>query len=316
MRVVEHSNTVIQQRGTAWRAALNLFRAEWLKVAGNRWVAVGLVWIFPIVATLFLGLVALVLALDSDARAMFGVEETYRWTDLAVGVWNIPNHPFLRVILLGFTAVVFAGEYQWQTWKNTVPRNNRVALIVTKFVTVGLFVLLVFVLTSILIAVGFGLLLWIAGQPYGPPLTSDVLREFAQDYAIQASTAFVTTIIAAGYAALAGMFTRSILGGVLIGFILTVAESVSFIGLMLVGWFLDIPRMVELFRFMPLYNILNVLSWVNDGVAAEMVMYEDDPSRMLVLSDPLSFSLVTLAAWVVGIVALTAYLFHRQDITS
>lgn len=299
-----------------WGAAWNLFRAEWLKVAGNRWVAIGLVWIFPIVATLFMALLALILALDSGARANFGVEETYQWTDLAVGVWNIPNHPFLRVILLGFTAVVFAGEYQWQTWKNTIPRNNRVALIVAKFVTVGLFVMLVFVLTSILVAVGFGFLLWISGHSYGPALTTDVLTDFLQDYAVQASTAFTTTIISAGYAALAGMFTRSILGGVITGFILTVAESVSFIGLMLVGWFLDIPRIVELFRFAPLYNVLNVLSWINESVPGEMTFYEDDPANLITLSDSLSFSLIVLAAWVVGIIALTAFLFHRQDITS
>ncbi len=298
------------------RAALSLFRAEWVKIAGNRWVAIGLVWIFPIMAALFIALLALILVLDGDARASFGVEETYRWTDLAVGVWNIPNHPFLRVILLGFTAVVFAGEYQWGTWKNTVPRNTRTALIVAKFFAVGAFVLLVFVLTSILVAVGFGLLLQIAGQSYGPALSGDVLVQFAEDYAIQASTAFTTTIISAGYAALAAMLTRSILGGVIASFVMTVAESSSIIGFILIGYFLDIPKIVHLYRVTPLYNIMNVISWINDHKALDMVLFEGEPDMAITLSDPVGFSLVMLAAWVVGLVALAAYLFNRQDITS
>lgn len=298
------------------RGALTLFRAEWVKVAGNRWVAMGLVWIFPIVTALFIALLALILALDGSARASFGVEETYRWTDLAVGVWNIPNHPFLRVILLGFTAVVFAGEYQWGTWKNTIPRNSRAALIVAKFFAVGTFVLLVFVLTSILVAVGFGLLLQIAGQPYGPALSRDVLVEFAGDYAVQASTAFTTTIISAGYAALAAMLTRSILGGVIASFVITVAEGSSVVGLILVGYFLDIPNIVHAYRVTPLYNILNVISWVNENQALDMVLYEGEPDMAITLSDPLGFSLAMLAAWVVGLVLLVAFLFSRQDITS
>lgn len=298
---------------TPWSGAVNLFRAEWIKVAGNRWVTLGLLWIFPIVATLFIGVLALVLALDTSARANFGADETFRWTDMAVGVWNIPNHPFLRVVILGFTAVVFAGEYQWQTWKNTVPRNRRTALIVTKFVTVGAFVLMVFVLLSAIVAVGWGGLMAIAGQPYGPPLSGEVLRSFARDYLVQASVMFTSTVISAGYAALAGMLTRSILGGVLVSFLITVADGFSIVGLLIAGWFLDFPDLVQGYRFVPTYNILNVLSWINDGKALEIPVYETTRHAM-VLSDPLAFSLIVLAGWVVGVIAMTALLFRRQDI--
>ncbi len=298
------------------RALANLFRAEWIKIAGNRWSAVALVWIFPIGAAGIVALLALVLALDADARANFGVEETYRWTDLAVGVWNVPNNPFLRVILLSFTAVVFAGEYQWQTWKSTVPRNSRVALILTKFVTLGVFVLLAFVLTSLIIAVGFGVLASIADYDYGPAVTGAVLADFSEDYAIQASTTFTTTIISAGYAALAAMVTRSILGGVLLSFAITIAESFSVLGLVLIGYFLDIPKIVHLYRLTPLYNVLNVLSWVNENRAIDMGLFEGDPARVIILSDSLSFSLVALVGWVVGVVALAVFLFQRQDIVT
>jgi ABC-type transport system involved in multi-copper enzyme maturation permease subunit len=35
-----------------------------------------------------------------------------------------------------------------------------------------------------------------------------------------------------------------------------------------------------------------------------------------VFSDSLTFSVIVLAAWIVGLIALTAFLFRRQDITS
>ncbi len=295
---------------------LNLFRAEWLKIAGNRWVAGCLVWVFPLAATLFLVVAALILSLSGSARDGFAEDDPALWTEQAVGVWNFPNNPIGRLVLLGFAAVVFAGEYQWNTWKNVVPRNRRLALVVIKFLALGAFVVMAFALMSIIWTLGFGLLTQIAGTSYGPTVTGEVLAEFAEDYAVQASTAFTSTIIAAGYAALAGMFTRSILGGVLVGFVLTFVESGLILGLLFIGWLLDIPRIVHVYRFTPGYNLLNVTSWINDNVSLEMQPYEDGPHADIIFSDGLAFSLVVLAAWVVGLIALTAGLFQRQDITS
>ncbi|MBN2304943.1 MAG: ABC transporter permease [Anaerolineae bacterium] len=294
----------------------DLFRAEWLKIAGNRWVAGCLVWIFPLGAVLFVIVAALILALSGSARDGFREDGPVLWTDQAVGVWNFPSNPVGRLVLLGFTAVVFAGEYQWQTWKSIVPRNRRAALIVVKFVALGAFVVVAFVLMSILWTLGWGMLSEIAGASYGPKLTGDVLAEFGEDYALQASLTFTATIIAAGYAALAGMVTRSILGGVLAGFVLTFVESGLIFGLMLVGWLLDIPRIVHVYRFTPGYNLLNVTSWINDNVPLNMEPSEEGVFAGIIFSDSLVFSLVVLAAWVLGLIALTSGLFQRQDITS
>lgn len=294
----------------------NLFRAEWIKIAGNRWVAGCLVWIFPIGAVAFIAVVALILALSSSARAGLRQDETMLWTEQAIGVWDLPNNPIGRLILLGFTAVIFAGEYQWQTWKNVVPRNRRAALILVKFLALGVFVVLAFMLMSILWAAGWALLTRIAGAAYGPRVTVDVLRDFAGDYALSASLAFTSTLIAAGYAALAGMLTRSILGGVLVGFGLTFVENLSIIGLMLVGWFLDVPKIVHLYRFTPGYNLINVASWINDDAPNAMRPFEEGRYAGIVLSDSLEFSVAVLAVWIVGLIVLAMALFQRQDITS
>jgi ABC-2 type transport system permease protein len=293
----------------------DLFRAEWLKIAGNRWVAGCLVWIFPMAAVAFLVVAALVLSLSSDAREGLRQDESPPWTENAIGVWNVPNNPIGRLILLGFTAVVFAGEYQWQTWKNVVPRNRRVALIVIKFLALGVFVVVAFLLMSIIWTLGWGVLCQIAGVSYGPRITGDVLSDFAGDYALAAALAFTSTIIAAGYAALAAMLTRSILGGVLVGFALTFAESLSIVAFIFIGYFLDIPRIVHLYQLTPGYNLLNVASWINDHVAANMDV-EVGSKATYIFSDSLTFSIVVLAVWVGGLIALTAFLFRRQDITS
>lgn len=293
----------------------DLFRAEWIKIAGNRWVAGCLVWIFPLLAVGFVIVVGIILALSSPARHGFQSDEPAKWTEQAIGIWNIPNNPVGRLILLGFTAVVFAGEYQWNTWKNIVPRNRRVLLIVIKFIALGTFVVLAFVLMSIIWTLGYGLLTQIAGASYGPRITEKVVTTFAGDYALAASLAFTSTIIAAGYAALAGLFTRSILGGVLVGFAATFIENLSILGLVIIGYFLNIPRIVHLYRLTPGYNLTNVASWINDSHAVDMKV--DVGSKVsYMFSDSLAFSVIVLAAWIIGLIALTAFLFRRQDITS
>ncbi|RPJ02895.1 MAG: hypothetical protein EHM39_00825 [Chloroflexi bacterium] len=293
----------------------DLFRAEWLKIAGNRWVASCLIWIFPMMAVGLTIVMGLILALSSDARTGFSQDDTYRWTDNAIGVWSIPNNPIGRLILLGFTAVVFAGEYQWPTWKNVVPRNRRVALILIKFLALGGFVVLAFVLMSILWTLGWGLLTQIAGTSYGPHITGKVLSEFAEDYVLAAGLAFTSTIISAGYAALAGMLTRSILGGVLVGFGLTLAEGFSILALLLIGWFTDFPEIVHAYRFLPFYNLINVSSWLTENKPLAMQPSEEGIFADIIFSDSLAFSVAVLAAWVVGLITLTAVLFRRQDIT-
>ncbi len=294
----------------------DLFRAEWLKIAGNRWVAGCMVWIFPLGALAFILIAGVILLLSSSARQGFRQDEAALWTEQAIGVWSFPNNPLGRLILLGFTAVVFAGEYQWGTWKNIVPRNRRFSLVLVKFVALGVFVVLAFALMSVLWAAGWGVLTRIAGDSYGPRITADVVRDFAGDYALAASLAFTSTIIAAGYAALAGMLTRSILGGVIVGFAVTFAENLSIVVLLLIGWLLDIPKAVLAYRFTPGYNLLNVASWISDKAPSMVRPYENGPHAEIVLSDSLEFSVLVLAAWVVGLILLTGLLFRRQDITS
>ncbi len=296
----------------------DLFRAEWLKIAGNRWVAGCLIWVFPIGAAGFMFIMALILSLSETARTSAAEDgDIPYWTDAAVSIWEIPTNLLGRMILLGFAAVVFAGEYQWSTWKNIVPRNQRVVLLLMKFFTLGVFVVLAFLLMSIIWVAGWGILAQIAGVQYKPAITGEVLSDFVKNYTTHASLTFSSTMIAAGYAALAGMLTRSILGGILVSFGITLAENGLILGLMFVGWLLNVPRIVHIYQYMPFYNMTNVASWVNENVALNMQPFgEDHEYSYIVFSDSLEFSVALLIIWMIGLCALTAYLFQRQDITA
>ena len=287
-----------------------LFKAEMYKIIGNRFATGCLIWIFPLMAVALVGLLLFVVLVSAEARENLRAEPPL-WTETMLGAWNIPNNPFGRLLLLGFTAVLFGGEYQWNTWKSIVPRSQRVSLLLIKFLAVGIFVVLAFGLTSILWAGGQWFVLAVIDANYGPAVNSEVLSDFAQDYALQAITTFVSVIIAAGYAAVAAIITRSILGSVVVGFVLTLAEGFSILALFLVVWLIGDERILHLYRLTPTYNLINVSTWVNEHRAAGFEM----PSEEMIY-DNLMFSLVILAIWMIGLIASTTFFFQQQDITN
>ncbi|MCC6799070.1 MAG: hypothetical protein IT325_03070 [Anaerolineae bacterium] len=293
---------------------VNLFRAEWSKIAGHRWLTGCLIWIFPIGAVAFTVVLSIILALSEPARTSFAAD-TVTWTETLAGAWSFLNNPLGRLLLIGFTAVMFAGEYQWQTWKSLIPRNRRAALILIKFLALSVFVVVAFALMSVLLTAGMGLLRAIAGASYGPEITANVVRAAASDYARSAGLGFLSTLIAAGYAALAGMLTRSILGGVLVAYGLTIAESLLLVGLLVAAYFLDFRDIVHVYRFTPGYNLLNLDSWFRTGKSTPFEV-AFSANEVLVVQDSAEFSALVIAVWVIGLIGLTVYLFRRQDITS
>jgi ABC-type transport system involved in multi-copper enzyme maturation permease subunit len=290
-------------------SAGSLVRAEWNKIAGNRMVTLFMIWIFPVAAAA--GAVGLcVLALASPmGRTLFrsGALVIELWTQIIPEIWNLPNSWLGRMLLVGFAAFVFAGEYLWHTWKNLLPRNRRTALILAKFVVVAAFVLLAFLSATAILSLGMGLAMGLAG---GTPasLPGDRLVGLVTDSALQAVVTLLSTTIAAGYAALAGMYTRSILGGVLVGLGATGGEQFLLMALAQIAGWLREPRVLGLYRLTPSYNVANAVSWINDS----------SPTAMLfgLAADSLATSLMLLVGWVLALILLTVLLFRRQDIVT
>jgi ABC-type transport system involved in multi-copper enzyme maturation permease subunit len=290
-------------------SASSLARAEWNKIAGNRMGTLFMIWIFPLAAAA--GAVTLcVLAVASPVgRTLFrsGALVIELWTQIVPEVWNLPNSWLGRMLLVGFAAFVFAGEYQWHTWKNLIPRNRRTALILAKFVVVAAFVLLAFLSATAILSLGMVLAMGLTGGALAS-LPGDRLAGLVTGSALQAVVTLLSTTIAAGYAALAGLYTRSILGGVLVGLGATGGEQFLLLALAQIADWLKEPRLLELYRLTPSYNVANAISWINDG----------SPTVLLfgLATDSLAFSLALLAGWVLVLILMTVLVFRRQDIVT
>jgi ABC-type transport system involved in multi-copper enzyme maturation permease subunit len=287
-----------------------LFRAEWRKIIGHRWATGCMIWVFPGIAVLIGVFGVLAAALSSDLQTSL-IEEPARWTDAALSAWAIPTNVLGRLLLVGFTAVIFAGEYQWNTWKVIVPRTQRVPLILVKFFTVAVFVVLAFALMSLLLTVGIGLISAVAGASYGPDINREVLRDFAKDYGVSMFAAFVTTVIAAGIAALAATITRSILGSAVIGIVVTIGENLLILPLWFLAGLLDADFFQHIYRYTPGYNLNRLIAYMFGEVPEELELQSG-----ALINDTQLFSVMVLAVWMVGLVSLTAYLFQRQDVTN
>lgn len=286
----------------------SLLRAEWQKTLGNRRVTALLIWIFPAAAAALVLLQLALLPFATEFRTQLALAQQ-TWTGNAIGVWGIPPNAVGRLILMSFIAVVFGGEYQWRTWKNLIPRRRRSALILAKFVVVAALILIAFGLTTLVWSGGQALVHRLAGVPYGPAFTPDILRDFARDYLLRAGLAFVATMISAGYAAVAALQTRSILGGVLAGLGLTIAEESSILLFSLLYYSAGVDLAPHLYRLMPGYNLRNIASWLESGRSS---LFPFSPT--LVFDDPLPWSLAIVTLWILSLLALTLWRFQRQDI--
>lgn len=293
---------------------LSLLQAEWKKTTSNRMLSGFLVWIYPVGVGAFMLMMLLVsLISESSAQAMVATSSG-QWTSDMSAIWlfisTFPGNIFGRLLPLAFMAVVFAGEYQWGTWKNLVPRSSRPALILAKYCTLTAFIMLALFITSLLSALGQGLGHAMIGEAYGPELNAASLIEFAPTYVQYALLALISLVILAGFAALSALLTRSILGGLLAGFGFSVVEPMSLMLLYLVGKLLARPEVINLYQYTPTYNLDNLRSWFAQQGAATA------PLAGFTAQPGMGFSLVMLVIWMLGLVSLSLLIFHQQDISS
>jgi hypothetical protein len=290
---------------------LNLIRAEWKKAAGHRWLAGFLIWIFP-VGAFVIYILAVVAAIFSESVIVdFGLADA-RWTDVT-NVWdilsNFPANIVTRMPVLAFVATLFAGEFEWGTWKNILPRNERFALILAKFITFGLYVLCSLAAMSLIIGVGNWISTSIAGLPYGPEPTLDTILKFIGDYTLSAGLAFASTLIVVSFAAFAALITRKIVGGIMIGFLISIIEPNTWLGFLFLGKVFNNPNLINLQIYMPSYSIGNVNSWIRFGHAFQM-------ESLITATASFELSLFMAAIWIIGLVGLVIYVFQRQDIST
>lgn len=295
-------------------AVRGLLAAEWVKSTGN-WVLLGfLVWVIPIgLATFFV--LALIISLFSNESALaMAATSSGRWTMDMAGIWSLlisyPGNISGRLLPLAFMSVLFAGEYQWGTWRLVLPRSERGAQILAKAVTTTVVVVQSYLVASVVMGIGQSLTHRVVGLEYGPPVDASSALEFIRLYAGHLLLGILSLLILAGFAALGAIFTRSILGGMLVGFGLSVLEPMSQVILLLLGRVFNAPGVANLYQFAATYHLDNARSWMLDGVPLPA------PMDGFTAEFGLLPSLIVLSLWVAGLLTLAVVLFRRQDITT
>lgn len=279
---------------------LNALRAETFKAYQNRWLVGFTIYLFPLGAFAGLALLAVILLAGGNVP-MDGV----LWTEQVVMTLLLPNNFIGQILFLAFTATLFAGESAWNTWKAILPRNRRAWILLSKFIVVALSVFLAMNLMALVTFFGVFALSLLAGEPFQPTIFSAETASFLGDYLATLVSVFGTMMIAATYAALAALITRSVVGGTIAGAILTILDSLSLPILMLMEVITGTEGFVQAYRVMPSFHTSNLHSWIElgTGMAPEG------------LTAPAAWvSVLALLTWIGAGVALSLWWFQRRDV--
>lgn len=280
---------------------LDAVRAEALKLRRHRatWL---MVWIYPIVVAL---IVAGVLVHDAFAppSAAERLETAARWIRDSAFVWDIPKSPPGRFLIAGFVAVVFAGEYGWNTWKLIIPARARWQLIAAKWTIAIGFLVLALVLADLIVLLGS----WIqvlGGEKLPAGVT---LAAIADAHLHAGASALLPILYTVAFAAMFAILTQSILATMILSIAIVILEGLLLpIGIMAYG---HAPALTAgLIKLLPFYHMANLNAWAR-GAGLVLPL---GPGVMLAMS--WAASLAALMAWIAAAGAATQVRFLRQDL--
>lgn len=144
---------------------------------------------------------------------------------------DFANPIILLFVLIG-AAIVYAGDYRWETWRLTSARNSRPYLLLGKVAVVLGVVLAAFVAWLVFGLIGEMLKAAIFGRPLGFTLDGDqVGRLFALSAAMILRTMQFTMI-----GLLAAVFTRSLLATLFVPMVVAVGQFFLMQAMPLLGW--------------------------------------------------------------------------------
>jgi ABC-2 type transport system permease protein len=278
----------------------NVISAEWTKLLPHKgtWM---LVWIYPIFLLVILLIGLCVRIATGGPSAPMSAEG---WIEQTAAIWNTPQMGFGCYLIAGYFAIVFAGEYGWNTWKLVIPHAARWKLIAAKYaVTLGLLYLAW--LIAALIAVAVELL---KAPVLGAAIPSGVtIGALIHGHLATLALGIAPLLVTAAYASVAAVLTRSTLAALIISIVLiTIDEAFDKLIRLFVAWGMD--WMTLLYRALPGYHLDNLHSWMEKGVGFVVEL----PGNSVAYSQ--TTSLLVLAAWIGGLAAVTFLAFRRQDI--
>jgi hypothetical protein len=280
---------------------LEALSAEALKLRTHKatWF---LVWLFPIAFTIIFAI--------AIGAGMAGIDEPsqqdlQQWIENTAAIWFVPGNTVGRYLIAAFVAVVFAGEYGWNTWKLIVPHRSRSALIAAKYALVLILFATSFVLTALLTIFFSWLDNVLTGDTIPAGITAAALFGMHGKAALAALGPILVTV---AYASLAAILTRSTIAALVISIIAISLEQLIYgFGPMMYD---KAPALVSaLYHGLPGHHLANVTEWLRTGAA---LAREFPGGRVVALGWAVSAGV--LLAWVAALVAAVFAAFRRQDI--
>lgn len=279
---------------------LDAIYAEVLKLRRHRatWL---MVWIFPIAVTLLM-IAALAYYVIAGPGAPSPDKGAAAWIGNSTFLLRFPASGPGRCLTAGFAALVFAGEYGWNTWKLVIPARVRWQLIVAKWVvTIG------FVVAAFIIADLIGLIGTCIGTLQGDPVPAGVtLADMLATHLRGAGFAVVPIVYTIAFAALFAILTQSLLAAVILSITLVILEGL--LPLMAIFGYSRAPELtLYLVKGLPFYHLLNVGAWAR---SAGLTL----PLGPAGVGMSWTTSLAALGGWIVAAGAATLARFVRQDL--
>ena len=280
---------------------LEALSAEALKMSRHKatWF---LVWLYPIAFTLVL-LIAIVAGLTGfDDPASQTLAD---WVEDTAVIWFVPNNAMGRYLIAAFVAVVFAGEYGWNTWKLIIPHRSRTSLIAAKFALVVLLLAVAFTLAALLTI----FLSWADNVLTGDTIPAGITAALLWDTHWRAALAAVPPVLVTlGYASLAAVLTRSMIAALVIAIVATTVEQIIFA--YAVPMSVKFPGAIGfLYPTLPGYHLGNLSEWVREGQGLSVPFPAGN-----VVAFGWTTSVAVIAAWVLLLAGGALLAFRRQDI--
>lgn len=273
----------------------NLIRAELLKMTKNLRVTMFTVGVMPALAFVLLNIFAIL-----EATAMLDTSVTVvNWKEQILLALIFAINFIAQIPFIILTAVSFGGESSWNTWKNILPRNQRVKIALSKLIVIALAIF--FAIHSLAIATFIGS--WeisiFSDKPFiGNHWGNPDINFFAQ-YFVTSFLLFSSFFIAVLFTILATIQTQSMSAGIVLGGIVTFADTVAQPALSLVSTLLNLAFIADLAQVLPNYQIQNIVSWILTGTAT--------------FEWSVSISSLILLLWVLAGIGLILFLFQRRD---
>lgn len=281
---------------------LDAVTAEALKMRRHRgtWL---MVWIYPI-ATLLIAAGSLAYYAIAGSGAAEPPGPAAAWIADSALFWRAPASPPGRLLVAGFAALLFAGEYGWNTWKLVIPARARWQLIAAKWAVAVGFVFLALLVTD-LIVLASEWLRALQGSPIPEGVTASALLGA---HARAAAYALLPIAYAVAFAGLFAVLTKSILATVILSIVLLFLEGL----LPILGVF-GYSRAPEVTRFLvevlPTYHVLNMNNWAKSEVGLVLPLGPDASIALSWLT-----SLLAMLGWIGIAAAGTLLRFTRQDL--